>query len=128
MFPSHDPGIEAFLTLLAESVDEFENKALWRYMQAELPDEPQYWGDAFVRRPADFSPVDVDAIAEKLADRYITGLSTVPVDAETLANVLKEIYKSDGIAPPDENNIKALAESFINEQSQERDLTASMGV
>jgi hypothetical protein len=121
-------GIEAFLTLLAESVDEFENKALWRYMQAELPDEPQYWGDAYVRRPSDFSPVDVDAIAEKLSDRYITGLSTVPTDAETMVNILSEIFKSDGIPAPEESELRTIAESYLNSQSQERDLSGAMGV
>ena len=121
-------GIESFLTYLATALDEFENNALFRYSQAELPDQPQYWGDARVSRPLDFTPVDVDAIAEKLSNRYITGMNTVPTDSETLASILAEIFKSDGINAPDQSVLNTLAEQYINSKTQERDLTKELGL
>ena len=121
-------GIESFLTYLATALDEFENNALFRYSQAELPDQPQYWGDAKVRRPLDFTPVDVDAIAEKLSNRYITGMNTVPTDSQTMASILSEIFKSDGINAPDRSVLNTLAEQYINSKTQERDLTKELGL
>ena len=105
-------GIDSFLTYLAGALDEFENNALYRYSQAELPDQPQYWGDARVSRPLDFTPVDVDAIAEKLSNRYVTGMNTVPTDSETMTNILAEIFKSDGINAPDQSVLNTLAEAI----------------
>lgn len=121
-------GIESFLTYLATALDEFENNALFRYSQAELPDQPQFWGDARVTRPLDFTPVDVDAIAEKLSNRYVTGMNTVPTDSETMASILAEIFKSDGINAPDQSVLNTLAEQYINSKTQERDLTKELGL
>lgn len=121
-------GIESFLTYLSTALDEFENNALFRYSQAELPDQPQYWSDARVSRPLDFTPVDVDAIAEKLSERYITGMNTVPTDSETMASILSQIFKSDGINAPDQSILNTLAEQYINSKNQERDLTNEVGL
>ena len=47
-------GIESFLNLLTESVDEFENQALWRIEQVHFPNNPQQWGQAIVKRSSEF--------------------------------------------------------------------------
>lgn len=120
-------GLEAFLTILADALDSFENKALWRYAQANLPDDVDSWGVPRVSRPADFSPVDIEALADKLADRYITGLNTVPITAEALAEVLAKIMKADAITVPEDTSLLELAKEIINGKAQETDLLNTIG-
>ncbi len=59
-------GIEAFLSLLVSSIDEFENQALKRLEQVYL-DEPSRWGHAFVERSTDFRPKDVEGALQKIS-------------------------------------------------------------
>lgn len=59
-------GIEAFLSLLVSSIDEFENQALKRLEQVYL-DEPSRWGQAFVERSTDFRPKDVEEAMQKIS-------------------------------------------------------------
>jgi len=59
-------GIEAFLTLLVTSIDEFENDCLWRIEQVYFPDNPSAWGQAYVKRTRDFQPKDIIATLESL--------------------------------------------------------------
>lgn len=57
-------GIESFLNLLTESVDEFENQALWRLEQVFFPNNPEQWGLAFVKRSNNFQPEEVPNVTE----------------------------------------------------------------
>lgn len=57
-------GIEAFLSLLVTSVDEFENQCLHRLEQVYFPDNPSVWGEANVERTSDFQPEDMPNISE----------------------------------------------------------------
>lgn len=120
-------GIEAFLILLFGAVDELENQALFRVSQILLPEQPQLWGNAYVKRSNDFSPIDESALAESLANRYVTGLVTVPTDVQTLSGVLKKIFDADSI-PYKDDEVTTIAETFLNNKSQERDLLSEMGV
>lgn len=58
-------GVEAFLSLLVSSLDEFENNCFWLLEQIYFPTEPSRWGKAFVKRNTDFTPKDVDQALEK---------------------------------------------------------------
>jgi hypothetical protein len=53
-------GIEAFLSLLVTSIDEFENDCFKRLEQVYFPDNPSVWGDAKVERSQEFQPDDVN--------------------------------------------------------------------
>jgi len=61
-------GIEAFLSLLVTSLDEFENKCLFLLEQIYFPDEPSRWGKANVTRSQDFTPKDIDEAMEKVSN------------------------------------------------------------
>lgn len=64
-------GVEAFLSLLVTSIDEFENDALWRLMQVYHKDNPSAWGSAFVKRSDDFQPKDVNEALEKISTNIL---------------------------------------------------------
>lgn len=93
-------GIEAFLTLLVSSIDEFEEAALWRLTQVYSPN-PSDWGTAGVKRSRSFQPSDVDEMKKKLTDRYV-GEDAIPVDSETKSNVIKRILELDNIEVDEE--------------------------
>lgn len=107
-------GIEAFLTLLVTSIDEFENHCLWRLMQV-YNSNPSSWGSAHVRRSRDFQPEDVDQMKKNLTDRYV-GENAIPVDTETKANVILKILELDNIESNEETleRLKAVIENTIS--------------
>lgn len=88
-------GIEAFLTLLVSSIDEFEEAALWRLMQV-YHSEPSAWGSASIKRSREFQPEDVQEMKQKLTERYV-GEDAIPIDSETKASVIKRILELDNI-------------------------------
>jgi hypothetical protein len=57
-------GIESFLNLLTESVDEFENQALWRLEQVYFPNESNLWGNAVVKRSSNFQIEEIPDASE----------------------------------------------------------------
>jgi len=61
-------GVEAFLTLLVSSIDEFENHCLHLLEQVYFPDQPSSWGKAFVRRNDDFQPEDKTESLRKVSE------------------------------------------------------------
>lgn len=121
-------GIEAFLILLAGQADELENQALWRVEQVEFPDSPENWGIAHVRRSSDFSPVDTRALADSLANMYITGMNTVPATTDIIVQVLRKIYEANGLQIPSTNELIATAEQFIGQKAQSADMRRQIGL
>lgn len=93
-------GIEAFLTLLVSSIDEFEEAAGWRLMQV-YHDSPSAWGTYSVKRSRNFQPEDIAEMKKKLTERYV-GEDSIPVDSETKAGVIKRILELDNIEADEE--------------------------
>jgi len=60
-------GIEAFLSLLVSTIDEFENNCFLRLEQVYFPNRPESWGQAYAERSIDFQPKDVDEAFRKIA-------------------------------------------------------------
>lgn len=56
-------GIEAFLSLLVTSMDEFEKQCLRRLEQVYF-DDASRWGEAYVERSTDFTPQETMSITE----------------------------------------------------------------
>lgn len=102
-------GIEAFLVLLADTMDEFENNAFWFFEQIEHPDDPDQWGHAKVDRPEKFDPKDMDAIIEKFVLRYFPN-GRVPTIPEIAARIAADVHEHDGY-PVDEKDEPALQEA-----------------
>lgn len=60
-------GAEAFLTLLATTLDEFENHCLFLIEQIYFPNQPARWGKAQVKRNANFQPKDIEEALSKVS-------------------------------------------------------------
>jgi len=61
-------GVEAFLSLLVSSLDEFENMALFLLEQVVFPDNTSVWGQAQVKRATNFQPEDINEAMEKISN------------------------------------------------------------
>lgn len=88
-------GIESFLNLLTESVDEFENQALWRLEQVYFPNDPSLWGQAFVQRSSSFQ------------------IEEIP-DASALANIAVNLERSKSAST--ETRVRLLNPTWTDEE------------
>ena len=108
-------GVGAFLQHLKTAVDDAENGALWRIEQIEYPSERSKWGLATVVRSDDFSAIDPQAIASKLAERYFGKDRNVPIGKSGLLSIAKKISSMDGFAVDDLELAAAITMSSISE-------------
>lgn len=108
-------GIEAFLTLLVSSVDEFEEGCMWRLMQV-YHDNPSAWGTASVKRSRSFQPRDITDAIDKMTKRYF-GENSIPLDSETKLSLIEQIFEDDNIALDEEarERIKEVLDNRIDE-------------
>jgi hypothetical protein len=104
-------GIEAFLALLVDSVDEFENQVLWRIEQIYFPDRLNVWGMATVERSRDFTPEDTDAAMDKMMSRVFGEREKVPLPTESIIEVIKKWADQNGIVLPDDSEIQKAIEA-----------------
>lgn len=115
-------GEEAFLVLLADTMDEFENNAFWFFEQIENPLKSAEWGHASINRPEKFAPKDMDAITERYISRYFPN-GRVPTIPELAAQVAKDIHEHDGFEVDDEN-LPKLAEAVRRAMARDEQATA----
>ena len=99
-------GIEAFLALLVDSVDEFENQALWRIEQVYFPDAPANWGLASVERSRDFQPEDTDEAMNRMLNRTFGERDTIPLPASSIVEIIKKWANSNGITLPEDSELE----------------------
>ena len=93
-------GTQSWLNVLTTSLDELEGVVLRLLAQKQFPTSPDAWNDAVAERSRDFKPVDAEARAKKLQDRYIDG--KVDVGETGRFEVSKEIAALDGITYDEE--------------------------
>jgi len=89
-------GIESFLNLLNETVDEFENQALFRLEQVYFPTNPNNWGIAFAKRSNNFQPEempDAKQLAEIAVNMERSGASSL----DTLVRTLHPTWDDDEV-------------------------------
>ena len=122
-------GIEAYLTLLVSAIDEFENAAMWRLSQIYAIDQPSIWGNAYVKRRADFQPKDIDKEINDRISRYF-GSNAVPADVETLTEVAVNILELDGYEVDDERRgeIRQRIQNKVSQQAAEEDQMRNAGL
>lgn len=111
-------GIEAFLSLLVSSLDEFENQCLNRIMQVYFPNRPETWGGAYVKRSKNFQPEDIQEAIDNLKTRYF-GDQPLPTTSEQKAQALQRILTQDGIASEDVEELQAIIENTIDPKAAE---------
>lgn len=119
-------GVEAFLTLLADALDEAENNAFMLLEQVYDTQSPASWGAARVQRDKDFTPFSTDELADKLINRYFTTTS-LSMPEEFLVQALQKLAAAEGIQiskQQAQQHIQALQERM----SAQQDLMANMGL
>lgn len=99
-------GIEAYLALLVDSVDEFENQALWRTEQVYFPDTPSNWGKASVERSRDFQPEDTQEAMNQMLNRTFGERDTIPLPVSSIVEVIKKWADANGITIPEDTDIE----------------------
>lgn len=104
-------GIEAFLSLLVSSLDEFENRCLHLLSQVYFPDRPEVWGDAFVSRPTDFQPKDEQQAIANMKNQFFGERNPIPATAEQKAVIVKKILESNGISVEDTDELQRAIEN-----------------
>lgn len=121
-------GIEAFLTLLVSSIDEFEEACLWRLTQV-YHDNTSAWGTASVKRSRSFQPEDIQEMIKKLTERYV-GDDSIPLDSETKASVIERILELDNIQADEDagERIKAILDNMISSDQATAVQRASEGM
>lgn len=90
-------GIEAFLSLLVTSIDEFENDSLWRLMQIYHRDNPSAWGSASVKRSRDFQPKDVAEAMEKMSSTVLNADRAKAISTKRKVELLNPEMTEDEI-------------------------------
>ena len=104
-------GIEAFLSLLVSSLDEFENRCLHLLNQVYFPDRPDVWGDAFVKRSTNFQPKDEEQAIQNMKNQFFGERNPVPATAEQKAEIVKKILESNGVEVEDTGELQRAIEN-----------------
>lgn len=91
-------GVEAFLTLLVSSIDEFENHCFWLLEQIYFPDDTSRWGQASVQRSTDFQPKDVSEALEKASTTVERADRAGAMSLEQKVRTLHEGWSDEEIA------------------------------
>lgn len=111
-------GEETFLSTLATALDELEKNSMWRMEQIYFPNSPNLWGQFSAERPRDFSPLDEEAVAQSLTERYFPD-GPVPVGTSGRTQAAMKIAENDEIQP-DDNEVQSSVER--QERKDEIDL------
>lgn len=90
-------GVEAFLSLLVTSIDEFENMCFWLLEQVYFPNEPSRWGKAYVKRSDDFTPKDIEQAMEKMSTTIRNAKQANAMSTFTAVELLHPEWDEDKI-------------------------------
>ena len=116
-------GIQSFLVLYKNALDEYENEWLKRLEQTVFPQRSDLWGQAHVKRSENFNPADIETLLQRRKDRYFGG-KPLPVDDETLADLTLQMLKEDGveISEDREEAIRQQVRVFADQRDQADDI------
>ena len=110
---------QAFLSMLATSINEAENEIMWRVEQAYEPARPNLWGSAHVAWTKNFASVqDPNERINSLVDRTMPG-GKVPASVETMRSIITEWYDRHGFDVSDEGQQEELLELIRTAQDRE---------
>lgn len=104
-------GIEAFLSLLVSSLDEFENRCLHLLNQVYFPDRPEVWGDAFVKRSTNFQPKDEEEALNRMKNQFFGERNPVPATPQQKAEIVKKILEANGVEVEDTDELQRAIEN-----------------
>lgn len=119
-------GVEAFLTLASDTVDEAENMGLLLYAQTEFPDRPAAWGQAYVKRSKDFQPVDTEKAIERMKETYFPG-KALPIGVSGRMEAVERIAEYDGL-PFDEDEVEEEVAAQSSQEVIDEDARSAFGL
>lgn len=116
-------GIQSFLVLYKNALDEYENEWLRRLEQVVFPARADLWGQAHVKRSENFNPSDIETLLQRRKQRYF-GSKPLPVDEETLADLTIQMLKEDGVEVTEERQqaIRQNVRVFADRRDQAGDI------
>lgn len=106
-------SLETILTLLSDTLDEGENRAIHLMEQTEFPNDASRWGVFHVHRSKRFEPVDADGVVASIKKTYF-GNDTVPIDEAGMTDAAEKIADHYGIT----YNSDKLAEAVQEKRDQ----------
>lgn len=95
-------GQYAFLSLLAQLLDEIENDWLFLASQYLFPNDPDLWNAASVHRKKDFRPVDPHAEARALAEMLFSEAAP-PAPASAFEDAYRKLFAALSLSVPEED-------------------------
>ena len=119
-------NVQAFLTMLAMVMEEFENELLYRLEQAWFPEEENLWGIASATWSKDYSGV-VDPMENinMVISKIMPSGGAIPATVETITKVTLDWFEAVGYEIKEDEKraeLKKLIEDMLARQAQEQDL------
>ncbi|NBC16564.1 MAG: hypothetical protein GVY18_04510 [Bacteroidetes bacterium] len=109
-------GIEAFLVMLKTTIDEAERFCLWIWEQVYAPERPEDWRQATVTRSNTFAPIDYDALATNMKERYLP--EAVPAGKTALVNVVQKLLDLDGVGY-DRDEVEQAVDEYLEAPAED---------
>lgn len=119
-------GVESFLTLASDALQEAETQILHLLEQAFYPSDPRSWGIAKVNRKKQFEPLNLGQLVNQLAMSVFRD-KPLPIGKTGLANAAKTVLDYWGVEYS-ENEVVSAAEQQDVERSQVGALFALNGL
>lgn len=110
-------GLEAYLAVLANAIDNAENATMYLLEQTVFPRDKTKWGQARCERPKTFGPINPAQAIEALKARYV-GQGTLPGGRTATIDAIKRIMDHDGVEYDESEISEALDASALNQMAQ----------
>jgi len=119
-------GVEAFLAILAATLDEAENALGWRLEQVYFPTNTSNWGQFKVKRADQYRPIQESEWLSNIQDHFF-GTEPIPVGATALKGIVMQVLDQQGIEA-DEKEIMAEIEAMRAKTAQTLGLAGQLGL
>lgn len=118
-------GLEAFLAVLANAIDNAENATMYLLEQTVFSKDKTKWGQARVERPKTFGPINPAQAIEQLKLRYV-GAGTLPGGRTAQIDAIKRIMDHDGVEYDETEISEAIDATALNAAIQAVQVLAPM--
>ena len=112
-------GVQAFLSLMAQTLEEAENTIMYRLEQIFFPSKPKLWGVTSVLWDKDFSQSEdpLKKITELVNRTIAPAKELLPVDTSTKEKVLQDFYDLHGYALDDKQKAELQAQLSSSDEA-----------
>lgn len=120
-------GIEAYLRVLSDALDEAENRGLFLLEQIEHPSKPAMWGYAQVERFKDFSPIDTGDAVSRLHELAFGPGKPLPMGPTAKKNVAKRELEYFNVGY-DDTEVDTAVETANADSERENSVLRELGL